>query len=758
VTDFGLAKRITGEAGLTHSGAIVGTPSYIAPEQAGVVGDTAADVYGLGAILYELLTGRPPFQAETLLETLIQVREQEPERPRALNPRVDRDLETVCLKCLQKEPARRYGSAEALAEDLEHWLAGEPIRARPSSAWERARKWARRRLAVATLLAATAVLLVAAALAAAVLLLVLGGGGGGLRWAWQRAELERAVNEDLEQVGQGLRGGKVAEARAALERAEGRVAGGAAADLRRRVGQMRDNLNLVGRLEEIRLKAATLVEGKFDRASADRDYATAFRERGLAAEGEDPKAVADRIRGSAIRAQLVAALDDWAVVTNHSARRGWLLEVARRAEPGAWGDRFRDPAVLENRAALEQLAQEADVAELSPQVLTTLGRALGHYGADPVPLLRAAQERHPADFWLNFWLGAALHEAKRAEEAVGYYRAALAARPGTSVVHNNLGLAHHDKGQWDDAIKHYRTAIRLDPNLAMAHTNLGTALAAKGQLDDAIQEYRKAIALDPNLAQAHTHLGAALAAQGRLDDAIRECRAALTLDPKLAPAHGALGEALLGQGRFAEARAATRRCLDLLPQNHPQRERATQQLRQCERLFELTDKLPAILQGEAKPIDAAERITLAQMCQQQSQQLYAAAARFYAEAFAEQPRPADDFGKGFRYNAASAAALAGSGKGQDAGRLDDQGRARLRHQALDWLRADLGAWTKVVEKGPPQERALVQRKLQHWKKDPDLSGLRDPDALAKLPEAEREACLRLWADVAALLGRAVPRK
>jgi serine/threonine-protein kinase len=162
ITDFGLAKRVEGPSSLTQSGAIVGTPSYMPPEQARAEKQltTAIDVYSLGAILYELLTGRPPFQAPTVLDTVLQVLEREPASPRSIRSQVDRDLETICLKCLHKNPERRYESAAAVADDLERWLRGEPILARPVGSAERLVKWVRRKPAAAALTAVSLLALV----------------------------------------------------------------------------------------------------------------------------------------------------------------------------------------------------------------------------------------------------------------------------------------------------------------------------------------------------------------------------------------------------------------------------------------------------------------------------------------------------------------------------------------------------------------------------------------------------------------------
>ncbi len=173
ITDFGLAKRLGSDRGLTQSGAILGTPEYMAPEQARAAKglSVAVDVHALGAMLYELLTGVPPFRAPTPLETLLRVIDQPAPAPRDLAPQIAPDLETICLKCLEKDPQRRYPSAEALADDLERWLRGEPITARPVSRFERAWRWGRRNPTVASSLLATGLTLVAGTLVAVLLAL-----------------------------------------------------------------------------------------------------------------------------------------------------------------------------------------------------------------------------------------------------------------------------------------------------------------------------------------------------------------------------------------------------------------------------------------------------------------------------------------------------------------------------------------------------------------------------------------------------------
>ncbi|MFO0845054.1 MAG: serine/threonine-protein kinase [Gemmataceae bacterium] len=252
ITDFGLAKKLEEDSGATRAGAIMGTPSYMAPEQAegrvDLVGPHS-DIYALGAILYDLITGRPPFRGATLMETLTQVRANDPVPPARLHPKMPRDLETITLKCLLKEPKKRYHTARDLAEDLRRFLAGEPILARPVSSLERAWKWCKRRPTAAALVAVSALSLVLMA-------------GGGVAYA--QSEKRRAEEADR------LR----KEANAQRDRAEGhfRQAREAVDQMLSRVGQ--EQLGYEPRMEQVR---RDLLE-----------KAASFYERFLEAEGDDP--------------------------------------------------------------------------------------------------------------------------------------------------------------------------------------------------------------------------------------------------------------------------------------------------------------------------------------------------------------------------------------------------------------------------------------------------------------------------------------
>jgi serine/threonine-protein kinase len=308
VSDFGLARRLEGGAGLTQSGVLVGTPSYMAPEQARGQTKTigpAVDVYALGAILYELLTGRPPFRGETTAATIHQVLTQDPVPPSRLNFKVPRDLDTICLKCLQKAPQHRYVGAQALAEDLRRFGEGRPIQARPVGWAERSWRWCKRKPATAALLAA---------LPALVLLTV----GGGLWLERQKAERQgrarEAVEAALAQVPRLRQQGRWAEAEAVLTQAKSRLDDSRSDDLRLRLAQADEALQLAAELERLRLTPATEA-GRFDYRSMTAAYARAFEQAQLDVWG-DAEAVAERIRTSELRPQLMMALDHWAYVAD----------------------------------------------------------------------------------------------------------------------------------------------------------------------------------------------------------------------------------------------------------------------------------------------------------------------------------------------------------------------------------------------------------------------------------------------------------
>jgi len=822
---------------------VVGTPAYMAPEQArGEVEavDERADVFGLGAILCAILTGQPPY-ADADREA-VQRKAAAGDLAGAFTRLdgcgADAELVTLCKECLAPERQGRPADAGAVAARVAAHQAAVRERLRRAeleraAAEARAVEERKRRR-------------VSLALAAAVLALIAVGAGGGLLVQHQTAgRREDQARRDAEQrqtiefaleKASGMRDqARWREATAVLEQAR-RVLGDASPDdLRQRLDVAEAELALVNRLDAIRQRRATIVEGKFDYRTASDDYATAFREAGLGEVGDDTAAVAVRVRATGIAGLLVAALDDWAYVAlaaKEPESQSWLLDVARRADPDPWGDRFRDPAVWRDRQALQALADEAlrddgaKLGELSPQVLYSLGWRLRHGGGDAVPLMRAAQRRYPSDFWINLDLANALRNAKKVEEAVSYDRVAVALRPDAGAAHNNLGrtligmkdldgaiaeyrkaidldpknanahnqlgialydqkdldgaiaefhkvidiypkyaFAHYNLGRAldnkkdrDGAIAEFQKAIDLDPKDAKVHFNLGNALYATKDLDGAIGALRKAIALDPNNAWAHYNLGNALSDKKDLDGAIAEYRKAIDIDPKDTSAHTNLRVALLQQGRFAEARTATQRWLELLPERHPWRQLASQQLQQCERLLALDEKLSAFLGGEAEPADAAERLALAQLCQLSYKRWHVAAARFYADAFAADPKLAADLRQGHRYNAACSAALAAAGQAEDAKNLPDKVQRMLRRQALGWLRADLALYDKLAERDEAAVKQFVRQQLGHWQEDADLITIRDKAALDKLPDDERRGWRQLWDDAAALLKKVEAKK
>ena len=701
VADFGLARHFEGEPALTLSGARIGTPSYMAPEQvigkAGTIGP-AADIYALGALLYEMLTGRPPFRGETAAETERQVIHDEPVSPSRLNTKVPRDLETICLKCLSKEPQRRYASAAALADDLRRFVEGRPIQARPVGWGERSWRWCRRNPTVAALLV-TALALVGLA------------SGGGVWLVQQRAELRNEVVTTVAQAVSLRQGFHFHEARQLLEQVRQRVERAGPDDLRRQVDQARADVILAQRLDDARTQAATLVDtdGIFDPAAAEPLYASAFADAGLGRDGDDSEAVAAAVRASAVRAEIVAALDDWASITPDLRRREWLLAVARGADPDAVRDRLRQPELWLDAARLTRVARELRVAELSPQLATALGRVSRKSGGEAVALLTATQNRFPQDFWVTFELAWALNQERRWDEGLGYFRAALALRPDSSAAYNGLGEILHSMGRVDEAIDPLEQALRLDPRNMLAHYNLAFALYSKGRLDGAIDHFQQALSIDPKSAALHNNLGMALRDRGRLDEAIEHLRQSVSIDPKSAYGQLNLGVALYDKGRVDEAFGHVQQAVDLDPNYALAHANLAVLLRARGRVAEAIDHLQQAvrLEGE-KPTEIRKRLVL------------------------------------YRYEAACANVQAAAGQGSEDARRGEPERAGKRRQALDWLRANLELTARLRNDGE-----VLAWSLATWLSDPALASVRDPAALAKLPDAEREPWQRLWTDVAA---------
>jgi tetratricopeptide (TPR) repeat protein len=569
ITDFGLAQ-VRGDAKLTMTGDLVGTLRYMSPEQAlaqRVVVDQRTDVYSLGATLYELLTLQPAFGGSDRQELLRQIAFEEPKAPRRINKAIPAELATIVQKAMEKNPADRYATAQELAEDLQRFLADEPIRAQPAGVVRRLRKWGRRHPAVVA--AAATALTVAIAVAS-----------GGVGWlvndrATRAEKTANAISTALQESADWQQRRRVPEALSAAQRAQAALLGGHAdAAVRRRVEARVNDLELLAQLEEARLEATAVKDGHFDYETMDRRCGEVFRQFRLDVEGGSEEQVGRQIRASTVALELASFLDGWAmlrrtrIAPQAEARWQHLLEVACIADPDAWRTQLRQAMAGSDRELLARLASSEQVAELLPWTTSALARVLLREGAaqraDAV--LREAQRRHPDDFWISEDLGLLLDTSNppRHEEAVPFFMVAVALRPQSPGAHFNLGISLEGKGDVDGAIAEYREAIRLKQDFPEVHVDLGVALLRKGKLDEAIAEFREAIqtrASFPEAYEAHYSLGTALFYKGQLDEAIAEYKEAIQLKKDFPEAHCNLGNALSAKGHLDEAIAEYREAL-----------------------------------------------------------------------------------------------------------------------------------------------------------------------------------------------------
>jgi tRNA A-37 threonylcarbamoyl transferase component Bud32 len=705
VLDWGLAKLIdqpeTGadlpavvidqpnERDATLDGQVLGTPGYMAPEQAKGRHDRInqrTDVYGLGAVLYEILTGAPPFKGDDTKEVLRQVIEEEPPRPRSVVADIPPALEAICLQALCKRAQDRYASAEELAQDVRRWLADEPVSAYREGLRRRVMRWGRRHPTSVTV--------------AALLLLAVTAAGLWLKYdhdarvaeaAQQVARQQGLVLAALDEATRSLQQGNLERARHAVDQAQKQSAN-SPTGVQQRVRQARIDLEMLDKLERV-LLLETFTAGKHENGPANAAYLIAFQEYGVDVLTIDPQKATAQIKESVIHEHLVTALDDWMFVKPRADTAGAerLLSIAQLADTDTWRQQLRKPATRKDPTTLVRLAKMPEATRQPASIAVHLGKYLAQTGnwSASVEFLEQAQRRHPSEFWVNYALGMSIAEQ---------------------------GVPNADK-----AAAAFAIAVALRPGSGIAHFGLARQLLQQQRVDAAIAHFRRA-------------------------DEVSE-RGAGTSSQKLVY----FGGKLLEKGKYALALSYYKTAQQVLdPADKQTAQQLTSLIRDGERILQVEQKLPAVLRGDVKPADAKEQILLARICNE-PKHLYVTAARFYKSAFAAEPALAEKLFQMNRYNAACAAALAGSGSGDEAARLDAETRAHWRKQALVWLRADLSFLTEAARNGQPNTVAAVHQVLEHWRTDSDLAGIRDSTALDQLPAEEKASLQQLWNDVDQLL-------
>jgi serine/threonine-protein kinase len=549
----------------TQAGSVLGTPAYMPPEQArGQVDrlDKRSDVFGLGAILYEILTGRPPYIGDaTQVICQAMIGDLDPAFRRLGECAADVDLAGLTKRCLAARPEERPRDAGELASQLTAYFESVEARLRRAElerAAAEAKAQEERKRRRTTL-----------ALAAAVLALVVVGGGAGMWWWHERTAIIRDVEAALERVEASRVAGRWQEVRTALEYADGRLGVLAPEALRAKVCQARADVDFVQELEAMRFQRGTefLRTGSSDVADWEGRFSQAFQRWGIDMAELEPWNAADQVRNSAIREQLLLALDEWISYTE-GEKQQTLSAIANGAEYSEWRRALREAELRGDKEKLKELANQDETLKQPAIVLNWLESDLCSAGLieEAASLLRKAQQRYPGDFWINYELGRFLTwdlRPRRPGEGVGYLRAALSLRPDNATVLTYLGCALQNKGDRDGAAAAFSRAIALEPTSAFARNNLGNLFLERKEFERAAAEFRQAMKIAPQYAAPHINMGLVLQEQGNRIDALAYFQDAVKLVPDDAASQATLGHALRNQAEPERALIHLRKAIEL---------------------------------------------------------------------------------------------------------------------------------------------------------------------------------------------------